>query len=510
MIIAKNQTAGSLSITELSVPDGEIPASGQVTLTDFNTNTEINESEELRAYVDSGVIILNDGERDINKEEYLDNSFVNSIHKNINGEIAGITEKTELVVDDVFLIEDSEASNAKKRVSRDNVVSNVGNLSKIFQGIDVTGNMQITNTAQVIPLTFETIKDDYYAHSTTVNPGEIEILAGGWYKITATLCVATFGSEGGTRGNPQLHIDIDTGSGFVQQPDNLGGYIRENSTDSLSCTITGTGVFEFNVGDKFRLTVVDSVINEPDEQTVPYSSRCLIEFIDRSGSASGSVDNLKDIGDVNAPAPSDGQVLTFDNATSKWVAGVPIGVTGPTGPTGLTGSTGPTGPTGLTGQTGSTGPTGATGQTGATGPTGPTGFGDLEEAIVSADRTTTNTSWTDVTGVSVTFTPAAGERVLVHAQGPIQNTGATGERAEMDIAQDNSGSFVRLGGTRGSAWIESFNSAQDFPWSITRVIELDNAVSTTIKLQFRSNDGAESASMLGSLAPIVLQVLRGV
>jgi len=336
-----------------------------------------------------------------------------------------------------------------------------GPLVKMFQGVDVTGNMQVTNTAQVIPLTFETIKDDYYAHSTTVNPGEIEILEDGWYRIVATLCVATFGSAGGIRGNPQLHIDIDTGSGFVQQPDNLGGYIREDGSESLSCTITGVGVFYFNAGDKFRLTVVDSVASEPDEQTVPNSSRCLVEYIDRTGAASGVVNNLKDIGDVNAPAPSDGQALVFDNGTSKWVAD-------------------------------------------------DVGLGDIEEVIVSAERSTSSTSWTDVTGVSVTFTPAAGERVLIHAQGVVQSTGAAGERAEVDIAQNNSGSFVRLGGTRGSLWIESFNSAQDWPWGITRLIEFNNAVSTTIKLQFRSSDGGESAGMLGSLAPIVLQVLRGV
>jgi len=339
-----------------------------------------------------------------------------------------------------------------------------GPLVKMFQGVDVTGNMQVTNTAQVIPLTFETIKDDYYAHSTTVNPGEIEILEEGWYRIVATLCVATFGSDGGTRGNPQLHIDIDTGSGFVQQPDNLGGYIREDGSESLSCTITGIGIFYFEEGDKFRLTVVDSVTNEPDEQTVPYSSRCLVEYIDRTGAASGVVNNLKDIGDVNAPAPSDGQALVFDNATSKWVAG----------------------------------------------DVGSSGLGDLEEVIVSSERSTSSTSWTDVSSVSITFTPAAGERVLVHAQGVVQSSGSAGTRAEVDIAQNNSGSFVLLGGTRGSLWIESFNSAQDWPWSITRVIEFNNAVSTTIKLQFRSSDGAETVGMLGQLTPIVLQVLRGV
>ena len=37
VLIAVNQTAGALTLAQLSVPDREIPASGQVTLTDWNT-----------------------------------------------------------------------------------------------------------------------------------------------------------------------------------------------------------------------------------------------------------------------------------------------------------------------------------------------------------------------------------------------------------------------------------------------------------------------------------------
>jgi hypothetical protein len=33
---------------------------------------------------------------------------------------------------------------------------------------------------------------------------------------------------------------------------------------------------------------------------------------------------LNDINDVNAPAPNDGDVLTWDTATSKWIASAPV------------------------------------------------------------------------------------------------------------------------------------------------------------------------------------------
>lgn len=201
------------------------------------------------------------------------------------------------------------------------LLENAGPLVKMFQGIDTVGLLQVTNASKVIQFNYESIKDDYYVHSTTIDPGEVTIQADGWYKITASITVRTFGSGGGTRGNPQMHIEIDSGLGFVQQPDNMGGYVREDSANSLSTSITGVGVFQFSSGDKIRITVKDSVISEPDEETVPYSQRLLLEYIDRTGASSGVVNNLKDIGDVNASAPSNNDVIIFDSATSKWVSG---------------------------------------------------------------------------------------------------------------------------------------------------------------------------------------------
>ncbi len=49
-----------------------------------------------------------------------------AIHDNVASEISAITEKTTLVDDDLFLIEDSAAGNAKKRVKKSNVGSGGG------------------------------------------------------------------------------------------------------------------------------------------------------------------------------------------------------------------------------------------------------------------------------------------------------------------------------------------------------------------------------------------------
>jgi hypothetical protein len=197
----------------------------------------------------------------------------------------------------------------------------IGNLSKIFQGIDTTGDMVVDNTDKTIEFDFEAIKDDYYSHSTTVNPGEVTILQAGLYKVTASVTVSTRSLNAGIRGNPILHVWVDSGSGFVKQPDNMGGYIREDGAERLSASITGVGFFEFNANDKIKITVTDSVTNEPDEATEPYSSRLIIEFEDRTGVLGDTLDNLKDIGDVTAPAPSNNDLLKFNTTTSKWESG---------------------------------------------------------------------------------------------------------------------------------------------------------------------------------------------
>ena len=59
VIIAKNQTAVALPLEQLPVPDNEIPASGQVNLTEFATISEIQEDDDLTAHITAGDAILN-------------------------------------------------------------------------------------------------------------------------------------------------------------------------------------------------------------------------------------------------------------------------------------------------------------------------------------------------------------------------------------------------------------------------------------------------------------------
>lgn len=70
-MIAKNQTAGALAISQLPIPDQEIPASGQVTLTDYASISEIQNDDELKAHIAAGDVILSDGTQDFSGPQSL-------------------------------------------------------------------------------------------------------------------------------------------------------------------------------------------------------------------------------------------------------------------------------------------------------------------------------------------------------------------------------------------------------------------------------------------------------
>jgi len=70
-IIAKNSTAGDLSLSYLSAIDAKIPASGQSELTLWNRVSNIQEDEELGAYIENDQVILNIDGTDLTKEQSL-------------------------------------------------------------------------------------------------------------------------------------------------------------------------------------------------------------------------------------------------------------------------------------------------------------------------------------------------------------------------------------------------------------------------------------------------------
>jgi len=97
-LIAKNLTAGDLPLVQLSVPDCKIPASGQVTLTDYNGQAAIREDAQLLGYIQDDKVILNFEGTDLSKAQCTciccDGWLVPNLHNyagNPNGHVEATT-----------------------------------------------------------------------------------------------------------------------------------------------------------------------------------------------------------------------------------------------------------------------------------------------------------------------------------------------------------------------------------------------------------------------------------
>lgn len=124
-IIAKNQTGGDLALKSISAVNAKIPASGEANLTDFNAVWKIQAATELITYITNDQVLLNLDGTDLTKQQSLDvlqgGSDPKAVHVDTAGEFSGVTEKTSLADADIFLIEDSAASGAKKKVQVTNL-----------------------------------------------------------------------------------------------------------------------------------------------------------------------------------------------------------------------------------------------------------------------------------------------------------------------------------------------------------------------------------------------------
>lgn len=163
------------------------------------------------------------------------------------------------------------------------------------------------------------------------------------------------------------------------------------------------------------------------------------------------------------------------------------GLTGPQGPTGANGTTGVTGGTGANGNTGPTGPTGAQGATGVgtTGPTGPAGSGGVN--IVSASMTGDNTlqaaTYTNVPGLTITFTPTQATAFIDFTAAGL---GFTGSNTIVEFRVLVNGTSV--GGTNEKVGV--YNSWDDIAvtsWStaFTKKVAVNPNVANTVLVQYR-------------------------
>ena len=87
-----------------------------------------------------------------------------AIHDDVSGEIAAITEKTTLHDDDLFLIEDSEAGNVKKKVKSSNLPIGGGGGRTLIDSQTPTGTGTVTFSS--IPNTYTKLVIEYMVRGT--------------------------------------------------------------------------------------------------------------------------------------------------------------------------------------------------------------------------------------------------------------------------------------------------------------------------------------------------------
>jgi hypothetical protein len=120
----------------------------------------------------------------------LDHTDGDAIHDDVAGEIAALTEKASPVSGDLLIIEDSAASNAKKKVQVGNLPGGGGS-DNIFAARDDTGGITILSspTFKDVEWTVEDRKDSAYSHSTSASEEDITLVDAGDYVIHVDVSV---------------------------------------------------------------------------------------------------------------------------------------------------------------------------------------------------------------------------------------------------------------------------------------------------------------------------------
>jgi len=163
--ILKNQTVSAIDVKDTGKRVPATPTTYTIPASDYGLWAD---STDINTHIDSGDIVVNDGTSDLNatnakdllkfaqdqgfwnsnkilgvtvdntdiangkilkynstsgnlEYEVDDNNDPDAIHDNVSGEINAITEKTVVANDDLILIEDSAASNAKKKAKAGNL-----------------------------------------------------------------------------------------------------------------------------------------------------------------------------------------------------------------------------------------------------------------------------------------------------------------------------------------------------------------------------------------------------
>lgn len=218
------------------------------------TETQLKTADEIDMRSKAIINLLDpSGAQDASTKTYTDTK----ISKTTAGEISAMTEKTTLVDADLFLIEDSAAGNAKKKVQKSNIVPKV--LSNViwrspylsYKTTDYHASHHLSETS-IIPTTeAETTYGEFFGRSiTTTDVFEVVIDEEYWLRLS-TITTLTFHGYGWTAGTPTLaKIKVTIYDG------------TNTATSTFNGTAAGQGVPEYLTGTIDVSSLSTSVVSK--------------------------------------------------------------------------------------------------------------------------------------------------------------------------------------------------------------------------------------------------------
>jgi len=283
-IIAKNQTGGALAVAELPIPDQEIPASGQVTLTDYAAVTEIQDSAEITAYITSGDVILNDGSNDLTQAESLNIASTYMQMSSVYVEYYGAVAYSVTTSASTLVLDTTRQSNSLFVLAGDQVTVQAGGGGDYLVRYDCTSDesgtggqgMDVWLEIDGVEVTASRSKLEHYTTMTdntggrsmlltladaevlrlrgqlTGGTGALDCMAGG-----INLVITTVGADGaagptGATGAGSSVIVQDGGATVSGGPHGTLNFI------GLSCTDAGGGTADINQNAAVYVDYYDS------------------------------------------------------------------------------------------------------------------------------------------------------------------------------------------------------------------------------------------------------------
>ncbi len=241
MKILKNTTLTDIDLLYLGMT---IPASGQreIETTDYDSLSSSDSITEITTQINSGDIVVNNGNRDLNATEAL-------IYITLN------EEADKLLFDNTS--NSFTATNVQDAIEE---ASTGGNSTFPFTGMDCgcvdtnrildyydsSGNTIVTNGS---PVLFDTIRSGSDSIFFNVSSGEVSINGDGTYWIQAD--ISTQLSSGSSRTSSYARLQKNTGSGWVNVPGTIC-YMYNRTNNSDENTGSFQALLELNQGDQLR------------------------------------------------------------------------------------------------------------------------------------------------------------------------------------------------------------------------------------------------------------------